>query len=192
MRWTKAAVTGALAALLLLWGWYYESPRWTLRQMRSAALAHDTARLDAFVDYPALRASEAAQMRAAGAKLAAMAPPELRALVEADTRRRHTAAQADWRSSPEWIRRIFGREPTSWGWASGAPETGRRERIAVRSPDEFHVHDRDDRFLRPEGDLTFRRHGTRWKLVAIGPTPDELLLDEPPTRWERFLAGAGL
>lgn len=191
MRWMKASLAAALAALLPVWGWYYVSPRWTLREMRAAALAHDSGRLDSFVDYSALRASTEAEMRANAAELLAMARPEVRDRVEDDIRRRMTSAAVDSVSGPAWIQRIFGRDDYP-GWASGAAETVLVERIAVRSPNIFQLHDRSDRYPRPAGSLTFRRHGLGWKLVAIGPGDEEFPEEPPPAWWRRVLAGYGL
>ena len=189
----KASLAAALAALLLIWGWYFVSPRWTLERMRAAGLAEDSAALDRFVDYDALRSSEAGQMRAAAARLLAIAPDEIRNRVEADIARRHTQAELDRRASPQRVLGIFRHYPTYVGWASGVAErTGRRERIAVRSPNRFHLHDRNDLYPMPEGDLTFRRDGLGWKLVAIGPAMDEFPADAPPAWWERAWAGQGL
>jgi hypothetical protein len=190
-RWAKAGLAGVLAALLILWGWYYVSPRWTLRQMRAAALAHDQEGLSAFVDYPALRASTESEQRSNAAKLMALAPAEVRDRVEADIERRMTADAVDRVSGPEWIELIFGRDPYP-GWASGAPDTGRSERIAVRSPDLFQLHDRADPYPRPAGDLTFRRRGLGWKLIAIGPGGEEFPEKPPPAWWRRVLDGYGL
>lgn len=184
MRWVKASLAAALAALLFLWGFYYASPRWTLHKMREAALAHDLEALSAYVDYPALWASVEAQRRSEDSGLLAMAPPEVRDRVEADVSRRRRAREADPDPDPEpeFLRLIFGREPTYWGWASGSGTSGRHDVIVVRGPDEFELHDLDAPYPDPAGDLVFRRYGLGWKLVSMAAIWNEFP-EEPPKGW---------
>jgi len=58
---------GALAVLLVVAA-YFGSPFWAVRQMRSAAKAHDGDRLAQYVDFPAVRESLKSQLTAGIAK----------------------------------------------------------------------------------------------------------------------------
>lgn len=56
-----AAAAIVIAAATL---WYFESPAWTLRNMKAAADANDAEALNAYIDYPALRQSFKAEVMA--------------------------------------------------------------------------------------------------------------------------------
>jgi hypothetical protein len=56
----------AAAALIIASGalWYFESPAWTLHQMKAAADANDPDALNSYIDYPALREDLKTEIRA--------------------------------------------------------------------------------------------------------------------------------
>jgi hypothetical protein len=59
-------VWGAVAAVVILFGAaYLGSPFWAARQFRNAALSADVDRLDAAVDFPAVRESLKSQLSVA-------------------------------------------------------------------------------------------------------------------------------
>ncbi len=54
----------AAALVALAAGWYFGSPRWTLWQMSQAAEARDSDRLAGYIDFPKLRKTTKAQVKA--------------------------------------------------------------------------------------------------------------------------------
>lgn len=58
----KKLVAAAVAALVLIAGAYFGSPYWAARQFREAAVSGDIDRLEAAVDFPAVRESLKAQL----------------------------------------------------------------------------------------------------------------------------------
>ena len=61
----RRAAVAILVLLIVVAGWWYVSPIWTLREMWDAAKVHDSGRFSAYVDYPALRESLKASLRRA-------------------------------------------------------------------------------------------------------------------------------
>ncbi|HZU50853.1 MAG TPA: DUF2939 domain-containing protein, partial [Sphingomicrobium sp.] len=61
----KGKLAGLAAAALMIFAaiaWYFESPAWTLRNMKAAVDAQDADALSSHIDYPALRSSLKAQL----------------------------------------------------------------------------------------------------------------------------------
>src|SRR5207248_6061078 len=68
-KFVVPGVIGLLIATAI--GWYFVSPTWTLHQMASAARAKDADRLSAYIDFPKLRDTTKAQLKAqASARIA--------------------------------------------------------------------------------------------------------------------------
>ena len=83
MRARKSTLVAAIALIaLLLAGWWFGSPWWTLWRMREAAEAGDSGTLASYIDFPAVRASTRAQLRPRlGGLGLALARPAVDALV---------------------------------------------------------------------------------------------------------------
>ncbi len=59
----KKIIVAIAVVMMAAGGWYYASPLWTLKAMRDAAAAKDSAALSAYVDYEALRTDLKGDMR---------------------------------------------------------------------------------------------------------------------------------
>lgn len=151
-----------LAVLIVLFtGWYFASPRWVLREMAAAAEASDTERLSSHIDFPALRESMKAEMRAQMAT-------EL--MGETDGMKGFGGMLAmgmvdrmvDAMATPEMMRNAFASKGSSSKQASGAFKFDNEGTEFVRdSFDQFRLRHAN----RP--DLVFGRRGLGWKLVGV-------------------------
>ena len=165
-RWLVAALALLLAAGV---GWYAESPAWTLKQMAGAARAGDADRLSAYIDYPELRASTKAQLKAAmSARLTSGSPNGFEALglmmgVSMADR------MIDRVLSPEGMEAMFaaGKAAAAAKPAAKKPfglDANNRE-IVRDGFDSFRLHEKGK--AGEDGDLVFERHGLGWKLAGI-------------------------
>lgn len=179
MQGKKLIVTVAAVAALLSC-WYYGSPWWTLWQMREAAEARDGEKLARYVDFPALRESSKAQLKA---RLAAEAVRDrgrgdglgaLGAAVGAAM----SGPLADALITPEALQAIFARAPKRQGadgWAKGDGRGSEPQKpFGADSSNAELIREGFDRFrlhrkgaAGEAGDLIFRRHGLGWKLEEI-------------------------
>lgn len=173
----KGWIVAALALLLIGAGagWYFESPAWTLKQMADAANARDAGRLSAYVDYPKLRETTKAQIKAAmAARLGSghahgfEAVGMMLGMAVADP-------MIDRMVTPDAIAAMFAADKGRSD-AAGAPAG---KPFAVDASNAEIVHDGLDRFRlhdrrRPgqDGDLVFERHGLGWKLAQIDVPAD--------------------
>lgn len=171
-----------LVALLLAAaaGWYVLSPLWTLRQMTAAAEADDAQALSNYVDFPAVRASTKAQVKAQlmepsaagsgngglgalGAMLAmqlvdpavdAMITPEALALALAN-RERENATSARARQAVT---------PGGGFQLPQLPQLPENAEVVRGGLNRFTLRDKE----RPDaGTLQFERRGLGWRLVAL-------------------------
>jgi hypothetical protein len=152
-----------LLALLLVGGWYYGTPYWTLHQMREAVRDHDGAALAEHIDTPALRENLSRQMRAKlsiethkeeglGALGAILAGAMIGPLI-------------DRMVSPDGLQALLDGVPAGGGPAKPTALTSKKPEIDHDGVSGFRVH--DPRHAAGEGDLIFKREGIAWKLVAI-------------------------
>lgn len=153
-------------------GWYWASPAWTLRQMKAAADADDAAALDAYIDYPALRADLKAEVRGrmaaeadkdrsglGGLGLAigsAMAGPVIDRLVTPAGMRAALVAKRD--------EARFGAAPD----AASALRVPNDPVIVRHGLSGFLVASK----RQPGSGLVFKRHGLSWKLSGVELPPD--------------------
>jgi hypothetical protein len=157
-----------LPALLVLvalagGGWLYGSPWLTLQEMRQAAEARDADGLAAHIDYPALRKSMKAELRAR----ASGAHGPLGMLVAsglADT-------LVDAALTPEGMRAIFVAAPLASRSDHGPG--------GMKASDMRVQRERWNRFILVKRDggpgaLVFELEGIRWKLTAIRLPPGAL------------------
>lgn len=163
----KWAGAGAVLLILLGLGWYFGSPAWTLRQMKSAADANDSDAFGAYVDFPALREDLKAELMAemvtkaqredsngdefAGLGLAfgnAMVGPMIDGMV-----------------SPEGLRAAFlARGRTGeMGNTPFAVQFAEEPVIKRRGFAEFLVASNNQ----PGKGMVFKRHGLSWKLSGV-------------------------
>jgi hypothetical protein len=137
MRRPKWKLLAAALAVLLIAGWWFGSPWWTLWRMREAARAGDSETLAAYIDFPALRASTRAKLAPRLGPLGgALAGPAVDTLV-----------------SPAALRLALGS-------GRGGGESGADFDLDRTRASEF-------RLRRGDKDLVFRRHGLGWKLEEI-------------------------
>jgi hypothetical protein len=150
----------ALVAVLLVLGaggvWYFESPWWTLRQMKAAAEAGDLATLSSYVDTAALEADARAQF---AERFRRKAPGELRG-VEKLLVGAMAAGLAAGVANPEGLKALF------------THEAGKRTPFGLHAEDLSVVHDGLDQFRLVSKQATgaalvFRRHGLGWKLSGV-------------------------
>ena len=160
----RKAIAAVLAMLLVIAGWWYVSPVWTLRGIRDAARQHDAAKLSKFVDYSALRddlktklpryiSSEAA--RVSDNEGAIFAPIIAAAILK---------PVLDEAASPGAIQAMFGAENRDRNGLRLAPVTAGANPVIERDGlNTFRVHGED----RAKGALVFHRYGLGWKLAGI-------------------------
>jgi len=189
----------ALAAAALVAGWYFGSPRWTLWQMSRAAETRDSDRLASYIEFPTLRETSKAQLKAqmleqmkgnqGNGGFGAVGAMIGMAMVD---------PVVDGALSPETMRAAFARAPerieeapdakAGTGAKTGdtAPAGGQKKRpfgidasnmeIVQKGFAEFRL--RKEGAQGEDGDLIFRRHGLGWKLEEIR-IPRDLLDDVP-------------
>jgi len=167
-KFVVPGVIGLLMATAI--GWYFVSPTWTLHQMASAARAKDADRLSAYIDFPKLRDTTKAQLKAqASARIASGNSKGFEALglmigvSMIDT-------MIDGILTPQGIAAMFANVP-----ADSAPgqnqakkpfgiDANNREVVRV-GLNQFRLHDK--RAHGSDGDLVFERHGLGWELAEI-------------------------
>jgi hypothetical protein len=174
MRKTRFWVfAGALLLIGAAAGWYLASPWWTLRQMAAAARAHDADKLSGYIDYPALRESSKAQIKAQmTARLASESGNGFEklgmmiGLTMVDT-------MIDGMLTPEGMAAMFAADKAKAGaqaQAGPAPkkpmglDANNRE-IVRDGLNGFRLHEKGK--AGQDGDLIFERHGLSWKLAKI-------------------------
>lgn len=160
---------GLAAAIVIALGvaWYFASPWYTLRQMRSAAEANDAAALSSYIDYPSLRedlkSDLMAQMMAEASKdksgFGALGVAIGSALI---------GPAIDGMVSPAGVRAMMiSKEKRESAQSAGAPAAPVKVEsdpvIERRSFSEFVVRSKSD----PDGGMVFTRHGLGWKLSGV-------------------------
>jgi hypothetical protein len=161
---SAAAMALAVSAVV----WHFAAPHWTIKQMRAAAEAGDAAAFEAYVDFPALRDSLAAE---AGIAVAASTV----------TRADGGAGRLGREGSP-FDRAIVGvLSPDGLrGLFAGAAEPRRGASPPVRDEAVGFAIDRGgfSTFRVTSGDLpgamalVFRRDGYAWRLAAVDLAPE--------------------
>lgn len=190
-------ILAALAALAIAVAWYFGSPRWTVWQMAKAAEARDSDRLAGYIDFPKLRESAKAQLKAQmreqaqasggfGAVRAmigmAMVDPVVDSALTAKTMRAAFARAPEPKAKPA---RPKGAEAGARGTKVSASKPGggggEKGPFGIDASDVEIVHKGLNEFrLRKkgaqgeDGDLIFRRHGLGWKLEEVR-IPEDLM-----------------
>jgi hypothetical protein len=159
-RW----IIGIAAVLLLaLGGWLWASPYWTLSQLKTAANAGDFAALSTHVDYPAVRESLKAQLRARSTRLKAGSALEE---LGAGLLQRLSDPLVDTVVTPEGMQMVFATRAVA---GTARPQA---QPVALKAADmrmrrtgitSFELRPGDNR----GGALRFRLEGLRWKLAAV-------------------------
>ncbi len=193
----KKILIAIAVVMIAAGGWYYASPLWTLKAMRDAAVAKDSAALSHYVDYEALRADLKGDMRRSllaemgdqpgggqpqnplGAIGMAIAMKLIDPMIEAMV-------------TPEGVEALFAGQRSADGGQKAAPET-RSERspsggaasvapgsgpsatpsLAGAGPgddpeiERISVNEFRVRGGGKDGELIFRRYGLGWKLAGV-------------------------
>ena len=161
-------------------GWYALSPRYTLHAMQSAAMAGDAESFSAHVDFPELRASLKAQIRARLAAEAAFAPPSSLRAIGLGLAMGFVDQMVDNAVSPEAVGIALAAVGDAGDWVGtpgleglallAAPQL----EIELEGLERFRVALPADGAAGQDGRpaLLFRREGLGWKL-------DGVLLPEP-------------
>lgn len=176
MRSKARIVVVAAAALIITTAglWYFESPAWTLRNMKAAADANDADALNAYIDYPALREDFKAELSA-------------RMMAEAQKDKTGYGAlgvalgsaiigpMIDGLVSPAGMRALLfaKRNQQTSGNAAGAAAALKvpdRPLIVRRNLSEFLVTTKGA----SRGGLIFKRHGLSWQLSGVELPPDRM------------------
>lgn len=171
----KKWIVGALVALIGLMGtWYAFSPRYTLWQMREAAEDRDADKLSSYVDYPKVRESMKAQLRAAmAAKMMEGGGNGFEAIGMA-IGMQMAGPMIDAMISPEMLQAGFAKA------SSTGSEQGKKPAFQVGSDDDVEIaRDGFDTFkviLKDKkgepSNLIFERRGLGWVLAGVQlPTP---------------------
>ncbi len=173
-------------------GWYYGSPLWTLKAMRDAAVAKDSAALSAYVDYEALRTDLKGDMRrsmmaemgkqpenpfgAIGMAIAMkLIDPMIEAMVTPEGVEALFAGQRGGDDADDTASGPGSDGSAGSGAAEAAPGSGpsARPSLASAGPGDDPEIDRislDEFRVRgggKDGELIFRRHGLGWKLAGV-------------------------
>ena len=164
--WLGAAVAFLIADGA---GWYFESPRWTLKQMADAAQARDADKLSGYVDFPKLRESTKSQLKAAmTAKLASGRSNGFEALGMM-IGMSMVDNMIDGMLTPDGVAAMFATEKARAAVSSPVKKPfgidASKAEIVRDGFDHFRLHEKG----KPgqDGDLVFDRHGLSWKLAQI-------------------------
>jgi Protein of unknown function (DUF2939) len=166
---------GLLALAVLVALLFYATPYLAVHQMRSAAAAHDAARLSGYVDFPALRASLKAgvQARLLGHELNEAGQPTPASAMGAAVAGALLGPLVDALITPESLGRVMQGQPpvsaaTGLGSEPAAPERRLQTAMGYESPGRFVFS------VKPQGDdeepveLVLRREGLlHWKLAEL-------------------------
>jgi hypothetical protein len=162
-KWKIAAVAAALVVLASSTLWYFESAAWTLNRMKDAAQSHDADALNAYIDYPALRDSLKAQLRARMLAEAQKDKSGLGALGMA-VGSAMTGPMIDALVSPAGMRvALFANNHENALPAASALHVPEEPVIVRRNLSEFFVTAKHQ----PNAGLVFKRHGLSWMLSGV-------------------------
>jgi hypothetical protein len=167
-KWKIATVAAVLIIVASGALWYFESPAWTLKGMRDAARSHDADALNAYVDYPALRKSLKAELKA-----------RMRAEAQKDKSGFGDLGRAlgsvtlgpllDVLVSPAGMRAaLLANSQENMSPAASALHVPREPVIVRRNFSEFLVTAKGQ----PNSGLVFKRHGLSWMLSGVELPPD--------------------
>lgn len=160
---------GLAVVIIIVLGivWYFASPWYTLKEMRSAAEANDAAALSSYIDYPSLRedlkSDFMAQMMSEAAKdesgFGALGVAIGSALI---------GPAIDGMVSPAGVRAMMmskqNKDSARSANTPAAPVTVQSDPVIDRrSFSEFVVRSKSD----PDGGMVFIRHGLGWKLSGV-------------------------
>jgi hypothetical protein len=175
-KWIALGVGLLVAAAV---GWYFASPWYTLRQMKSAAEASNSEALSTYIDFPALRedlkadllASMMAEVPKDNSPFSGFAMALAPAIV---------GGMVDGFVTPAGLKAMFvskskeakaAKAPGNDAPKPGAEALQMKEDpiIKRRGFSEFLVTSKDE----PNSGMVFKRHGLGWKLsgVELPPTP---------------------
>ena len=160
----RKAVAAILVVLIVVAGWWYVSPIWTLREMRDAAKTHDSARFSSHVDYPALRESlKVGLRRAAISETGKQSDPI--GSIGAAAASLFVGPIVDSIVTPKAVEAAFvADENRPASSLKTLPVTADEHAVIERAGlDTFRVHGTDA----SKGALVFHLEGLRWKLVGI-------------------------
>jgi len=160
----RKAVAAILVVLIVVAGWWYVSPIWTLREMRDAAKTHDSARFSAHVDYPALRESLKIGLRRAAISEAGKQSEPIGSLGAAAASL-FVGPIVDSLVTPKAVEAAFVADANRPADSlKTLPVTADDQAIIARAGlDTFRVHGTDA----SKGALVFHRYGLGWKLAGI-------------------------
>jgi hypothetical protein len=167
-KWKIAAVAADLMIIAASSLWYFESPAWTLKGMKDAAQSHDADALNAYIDYPALRASLKAELKARMISEAQKDRSGLGALGMA-LGSAVMGPMIDGLVSPSGMRTaLFASQYENAQTPASALHVPEKPMIVRRNFSEFLVTAKD----RPNSGLVFKRHGLSWMLSGVELSPD--------------------
>lgn len=176
MRLKKWLIGLALLLVVAATAWYFASPAWTLRQMAEAAERKDADKLGAYVDFPAVRESTKAQLKAQLVPEMSAAKPQGFEALGAMIALRMIDPMVDAIVTPEALQTAFARQKATQGAAAGGapPAAGKGISSTFSVPENAEiVRDGLDRFTlrdktKPEGGgLVFERRGLGWRLTRV-------------------------
>ena len=164
----RKAVIAFILGFVVIVGWYFGSPQWTLGQMQSAAGANDTERLATYIDFAALRESVKSEVKAQ-ITTKVMASNNGFDAIGGFVAMGMVDGMVDAMVNPAMMRNAFAAK-TADIQQGEAP-------FAIKAEGAEFVRDRFDQFrLRHTGraDLVFERRGLGWMLVGIRAPVDRV------------------
>lgn len=158
-------------------GWWYESPWWTLGQMRDAARAGDAQKLSQYVDYPALREDLKGDLRRSLTMEMVSRKQDGFAMIGSAIAMAMIDPLIDAMVTPEGVQAIFDQRKRV-----GSSDNKPKIPVASNNPiidrmgfNEFKVRDKDPK----KGALVFKQSGLGWKLSGLDlPANDSTSVNE--------------
>lgn len=174
MKWILIAVGALIAAAF---GWYEASPLYTLKQMRDAATAGNTAKLANYVDYEALKIDMKGELRREivleGNRRGAESDPLIK--FGTDIATAFVQPGVDLLVTPEAVQAMFDARSAAnqGGRGSPAAQASKVSVMPVGIPKSDAVIERHGlsefkvKVKGKDGAAIFRRYGLRWKLAGV-------------------------
>jgi hypothetical protein len=180
MRLKKWLIGLALVLVIAATTWYFASPAWTLRQMAQAAESKDAEKLGGYVDFPAVRESTKAQLKAQLVGEMGGTQTQGFEALGAMIAMRMIDPMVDAIVTPEALQTAFARQqaaqatPAPGAAAGEATNNARQGFDGISVPENAEiVRDGLDRFTlrdktKPKGGgLMFERRGLGWRLTRV-------------------------
>lgn len=158
------SIAAVVIALLLGAGWYFGSPKWTLYQMRTAAVEKDAKKLEGYVDFPSVRESIKSQVKAHMVREMEKEKDNPFAGLGIAIAMGMTDSLVEGLVTPSAMQAMFDSQPKTEDADKLSKIDASQLQITRSGLSEFELKDPNDA---SGANLFFRREGLGWKLVDI-------------------------